>query len=59
MFITVALTSLSHQITALPVDRLVAWCLCLGTLMACCGTLSLLSELERSEARNFGPRGRE
>ena len=56
MFITVVLTSLSRQITALPVDRLVAWCLCFGTLMVCCGTLSLLRELERREAQNIGPR---
>jgi len=55
MFITVALTSLSHQITALPVDRLVAWGLCLGTLTVFCGTLALLSQLERSEATNIGP----
>jgi hypothetical protein len=56
MFITVALTSLAHRITALPVARLVVWCLFLRTLMVSCGILALLAdELERSVARKIAP----
>jgi hypothetical protein len=51
----VALTGLAHRIMALPVDRLVAWCLFLVPLLVSFSIWFLLAdEIERSLARKIG-----
>jgi len=51
----VALTGLAHRTMALPVDRLVVWCLFLVPLAVPCSIWFLLAdEIERSVARKIG-----
>jgi hypothetical protein len=56
--IAAALSGVAHRITALPIDRFVAWSMFLGTLLVSGGIVLLVGDLVRAEDRSIATRRR-